>query len=86
MQRRRIKAIFVHKEYWEPFFAFVKQMQTYGTINQYGDLIKGIGMDDTLPDDAYVAEVVDSAEEAFEKTKQFVEFLADNNDLVLRKE
>ena len=51
-------------------------MREYGTVNSYGDRIKTPGVDDRLPDDAYVAEVVDTAEEAFVKSKEFVEQLA----------
>lgn len=86
LRKRRIKAIFVHRDYWEPFFKMVENMREYGTVNTYGDRIKIKDVDDKLPDDAYVAEVVDSAEEAFEKTKAFVENLAVNGDLILRKE
>ena len=86
LRKRRIKAIFVHRDYWEPFFQLVAHMREYGTVNSYGDRIKIPGVDDKLPDDAYVAEVVDTAEEAFIKAKEFVEQLAENGDLVLRNE
>lgn len=86
LRRRRTKAIFVHSEYWKPFFELVAQMREFGTINSYGDRIKIPGVDDQLPDDAYVAEVVETAEEAFEKTRDFVKMLAENGDLILRNE
>lgn len=40
-------------------------------------------VNDQDPDDAYTAEVVETA---FEKTRQFIEELAANGDLILRKE
>lgn len=86
LRKRRIKAIFVHRDYWEPFFQLVEHMREYGTVNSYGDRIKIPGVDDKLPDDAYVAEVVDTAEEAFVKAKEFVEQLAKDGDLILRNE
>lgn len=86
LRKRRVKAIFVHREYWQPFFDLVAHMREYGTVNSYGDRIKIPGVDDQLPDDAYVAEVVEDAKEAFNKTKEFVEQLAKNGDLILRKE
>lgn len=86
LRKRRIKAIFVHSDYWKPFFELVAHMHDYGTVNSYGDRIKIPGVDDQLPDDAYVAEVVDTAEEAFEKTKEFIENLSEKGDLILRNE
>lgn len=86
LRKRRIKAIFVHSDYWKPFFELVSHMRDYGTVNSYGDRIKIPGVDDQLPDDAYVAEVVDTPEEAFAKTKAFVEKLSEDGDLILRKE
>jgi uncharacterized protein (TIGR00725 family) len=86
LRKRRIKAIFVHSDYWKPFFKLVEHMREFGTVNSYGDRIKIPGVDDNLPDDAYVAEVVDTAEEAFAKTKEFVEKLSEDGDLILRKE
>jgi uncharacterized protein (TIGR00725 family) len=86
LRKRRIKAIFVHSDYWKPFFELVSHMRDYGTVNSYGDRIKIPGVDDQLPDDAYVAEVVDTAEEAFAKTREFVEKLSEDGDLILRKE
>ncbi len=83
LRRRRTKAIFVHSDYWEPFFRFVDQMRAFGAINSWGDCIKIPGVDDANPDEAYIAEVVDSAEEAFEKTKAFVEYLYAHNQLNL---
>lgn len=86
LRKRRIKAIFVHQDYWEPFFKLVDHMRDYGTVNSYGDRIKIPGIDDQDPDDAYVAEVVDTPEEAFAKAKEFVENLEKHGDLILRKE
>lgn len=86
LRKRRIKAIFVHSDYWQPFFDLVAHMRDYGTVNEYGDRIKIPGIDDKLSDDAYIAEVVDTAEEAFAKTKEFIENLSKNGDLILRKE
>ena len=84
LRRNRIKAIFVHREYWEPFFKFVDLMRENGAINSYGDLIKIPGVEDKLSDDAYIAEVVDTPEEAFEKTRVFVEDLYQRNQLTLK--
>lgn len=86
LRRHRTKAIFVHREFWEPFFKLVDHLREYGTINAFGDLIKISGQEEHLPDDAYIAEVVDTAEEAFEKTRAFVEELHRRNQLTLRSE
>jgi predicted Rossmann-fold nucleotide-binding protein len=86
LRRHRTKAIFVHREYWEPLFRFVDHMRQFGTINSYGDRIKIPGVDDQLPDEAYIAEVVDSPEEAFAKTRAFVEDLYQRNQLTLRSD
>lgn len=84
LRRRRTKAIFVHKEYWKPMFEFCEQMRKFGAINSFGDRILIPGVDDEHPDRAYLAEVVDSAEEAFWKTREFVETLHQRNELTLR--
>lgn len=84
LRRHRTKVIFVHTEYWEPFFAFIDHMRTYGAINAYGDRIKIPTVDDTDAEEAYLAEVVDTAEEAFAKTRDFVETLYKKNQLTLR--
>ena len=84
LRRRRTKAIFVHQDYWEPMFRFIDEMRAFGAINSYGDRIKIPGVDDALPDEAYIAEAVDTAEEAFEKTRAFVEELYARNMLTLR--
>lgn len=84
LRKHKVKAIFVHSDYWKPFFALVEHMREYGTINSYGDRIKIPGVDDKLPDDAYIAEVVDTAREAFNKARGFVEELYDRNGLTLR--
>lgn len=86
LRKRRIKAIFVHREFWQPFFDFMEHMREYGTINRYGDRIYIPGVDDKDDEDAYLAEVVDTPEEAFLKTKEFVEYLAKRDDLKLRDE
>jgi predicted Rossmann-fold nucleotide-binding protein len=84
LRRHRTKVIFVHREYWEPLFRLVDHMREFGTINSYGDRIKIPGVDDRLPDEAYIAEVVDTPEEAFAKTRAFVEELYRRNQLSLR--
>ncbi|MCF6796753.1 LOG family protein [Bacillus sp. ET1] len=84
LRRHRTKAIFVHQDYWEPFFKFLDHVRSHGAINSYGDRIKIPGVDDQDPDDAYIAEVVNSAEEAFTKTRSFVEKLYQRNQLTLR--
>ncbi|MED1205754.1 LOG family protein [Heyndrickxia acidicola] len=84
LRRHRTKAIFVHSEYWKPFFDCIEQMRKHGAINAYGDRIKIPGVDDQLPDEAYIAEVVESPEEAFEKTRCFVESLYQKNQLTLK--
>jgi predicted Rossmann-fold nucleotide-binding protein len=84
LRRRRTKAIFVHQDYWEPLLKFVDHMREHGAINSYGDRIKIPGVDDQYPDDAYLAEVVDTPEEAFEKTREFVECLYRRNQLTLK--
>ncbi|KIL40784.1 hypothetical protein SD70_11080 [Gordoniibacillus kamchatkensis] len=85
LRRRRTKAIFVHREFWQPLFAFVDHMRLHGTVNSYGDRIKIPGVDDQFPDDAYIAEVVDTPEEAFAVTRAFVEELYRKNQLTLRE-
>jgi predicted Rossmann-fold nucleotide-binding protein len=84
LRKHRTKAIFVHSEYWQPFFKCVDHMREYGAINSYGDRIKIPGIDDQLPDEAYIAEVVDDPEEAFKKTREFIEELYKKNQLTLR--
>jgi hypothetical protein len=59
-------------------------MREHGAINSYGDRIKIPGVDDQLPDEAYLAEVASGPEEAFEKTKEFVEKLYKKNQLTLK--
>ncbi len=59
-------------------------MRLFGAINSYGDRIKISGVDDQYPDDAYIADVVDTAEEAFNKARTFVEDLYLRNQLTLR--
>lgn len=83
LRKRRIKAIFVHSEYWQPFFDLVAHMREFGTVNAYGDRIRIPGVDDQLPDDAYIAEVVDTPEDAFEMARAFVEQLYKDGQLVL---
>jgi predicted Rossmann-fold nucleotide-binding protein len=84
LRRHRTKAIFVHPEYWEPLFKCIDHMREYGAINSYGDRIKIPGVDDQLPDEAYIAEVAADPEEAFEKTRAFVEQLYRKNQLTLK--
>ena len=86
LRRWRTKAIFVHREFWEPLFYAIARMRDVGTINAYGDRIRIPGIDDLseeAADGAYVAEVVDSAEEAFHVTKAYVESLYNSNRLSL---
>jgi hypothetical protein len=59
-------------------------MCEHGAINCYGDRIKIPGVDDQLPDEAYIAEVADGPQEAFEKTRAFVEELYRKNQLSLK--
>lgn len=84
LRRHRTKAIFVHPEYWEPLFKCIDNMREHGAINSFGDRIKIPGVDDQLPDEAYLAEVAAGPEEAFEKTKAFVEKLYQKNQLTLK--
>lgn len=84
LRRHRTKAIFVHPEYWEPLFTLIDHMRDHGAINMFGDRIKIPGVDDRLPDQAYIAEVVDGPEAAFEKTRAFVEELYRKNQLTLK--
>ncbi len=86
LRRWRTKAIFVHGEFWEPLFSTIAHMRDLGTINAYGDRIRIPGIDDLAveaADGAYVAEVVDSAEEAFDVTKAYIESLSNSNHLSL---
>ena len=84
LRKHRTKAIFIHPEYWQPLFKMVDQMREFGAVNSYGDRIKIPGVDDQLPDEAYIAEVVNTPEEAFEKTRSFVEELHRKNQLTLK--
>lgn len=84
LRRHRTKAIFVHPEYWEPLFTCIENMREHGAINSYGDRIKIPGIDDQLPDEAYIAEVASGPLEAFEKTRDFVEQLYHKNQLTLK--
>ncbi|WP_028401662.1 LOG family protein [Ectobacillus panaciterrae] len=84
LRRHRTKAIFVHPEYWAPLFKCIDNMREHGAINSYGDRIKIPGVDDQLPDKAYIAEVANGPEEAFEKTRAFVEELYRKNQLTLK--
>ncbi|UQA58371.1 LOG family protein [Polyangium aurulentum] len=83
LRKRRIKAIFVHSEFWKPFFELVAHFREYGTVNAWGDRIKIPGVDDELPDVAYIAELVDTPEDAFARARSFVEELNARNELVL---
>lgn len=84
LRRHRTKVIFVHPEYWEPLFKCVDHMREHGAVNSYGDRIKIPGVDDQDPDEAYIAEVANTPEEAFEKTRAFVEELYQKNQLTLK--
>ncbi len=59
-------------------------MREHGAINSYGDRIKIPEVDDQYPDEACLAEVVNTPEEAFEKTRAFVEELYRKNQLTLK--
>lgn len=85
LRKHRTKAIFVHSEYWEPVFKFIDSMREHGAINSYGDRIKIPDIDDQLPDEAYIAEVVNDPVEAFEKTRAFIEELYKKNQLTLKE-
>jgi predicted Rossmann-fold nucleotide-binding protein len=87
LRRWRTKAIFVHREFWQPLFDAIAHLRDIGTINAYGDRIFIPGVDDDIDeyrDGAYVAEVVDSPEEAFTKARDYIEGLARENKLSRR--
>lgn len=87
LRRWRTKAIFVHREFWQPLFDAIAHLRDVGTINAYGDRILIPGVDDDpndAKDDAYVAEVVDTPEAAFEKARAYVEQLCLENKLSRR--
>jgi predicted Rossmann-fold nucleotide-binding protein len=84
LRKHRVKAIFVHQQYWEPLFRLIDHLREHGAINSYGDRVKIPGVDDQLPDEAYIAEVVDDPVEAFEKTRAYVEDLYHKNQLTLK--
>ena len=56
-----------------------------GADYSFGDRIKIPGIDDQLPDEAYIAEVANDPAEAFEKTRSFVEDLYKKNQLTLKE-
>ncbi len=85
LRKNRVKAIFVHKDYWDPFFKLLDHMRDFGTIKDK-DRIRILGVDDSRTDDCYIGEVVDTPEEAFEKARSFVEELYKKNHLVIRGE
>ena len=87
LRRWRTKAIFVHREFWQPLFDAIAHLREVGTVNAYGDRIFIPGVDDNpeeLADNAYIAEVVDSPQEAFERTRAYIETLARENKLSRR--
>lgn len=87
LRRWRTKAIFVHREFWQPLFDAIAHMQNVGTVNEYGDRVFIPGVDDNpqdYEDNAYIAEVVDTPEEAFERTRTYVEKLNRENKLSRR--
>jgi predicted Rossmann-fold nucleotide-binding protein len=87
LRRWRTKAIFVHREFWQPLFDAIAHFREVGTINAYGDRIFIPGVDDNVEefaDNAYIAEVVDSPEEAFARTRTYIETLALENKLSRR--
>ena len=79
LRRVRTKAIFVHREFWEPLFDFANHLRNLGTINDYGDRIYIPGRDDQDPPEAYVAEIVNDEHEAFDAARRHVENLSKSN-------
>jgi|GEM_PF-1634330 len=84
LRRQRTKAIFVHREFWQPLFDYISHLMEQGTVNHFDDRIRIAGYDDNLSEDRYVAEVVDDARTAFEVTKTHIEYLYTTNNLSLR--
>lgn len=84
LRRWRTKAIFVHSEFWKPLFDAIDHLRNIGTINAFGDRIFIPGVDDNLADlvnGAYIAEVVDTPQQAFDVTRLYIEQLASENKL-----
>lgn len=84
LRRWRTKAIFVHREFWQPLFDVIAHFRDIGTVNAYGDRIFIPGVDDDpleYADGAYIAEVVDTPQEAFARTREYVELLSRENKL-----
>jgi predicted Rossmann-fold nucleotide-binding protein len=84
LRRWRTKAIFVHREFWQPLFDTVAHFRNVGTVNAYGDRFFIPGVDDDPQDyanGAFVAEVVDTPQEAFSRTRDYVELLSRENKL-----
>ena len=75
--------MFVHQEFWMPFYEYVKHLEKVGTINGITDRIKVQGIDDDDDDKYYVAESVHDENEAFERTRSFVRGLYQTNQLTL---
>ncbi len=84
LRRRRTKVLFVHPEFWIPFYDFTKHLEKMGTINGLTDRIKLPDVDDQDSDEFYVGEIVKDENEAFEKTVNFIKQLYRQNQLELR--
>ncbi len=84
LRRSRTKVLFVHPEFWIPFYDLTKHLEEMGTINGLTDRIKRPGVDDQDADEFYVGEIVKDEHEAFEKTVNFIKKLYQQNQLALR--
>lgn len=84
LRRRKVKAIFVHDEFWLPLFDLVKHLEANGTINSLDDRIKVKGIDSNMPDDYYVAEIVKDENEAFDLAINHLKYLQSQNMLSLK--
>ncbi|MDZ4712866.1 MAG: LOG family protein [bacterium] len=84
LRRKKVKAIFVHDEFWMPMYHLVKHLEASGTINSLDDRIKIKGIDNSKPDEYYVAEFVKDENEAFEATIRHLKNLQSQNMLSLK--
>lgn len=75
LRRERVKAIFVHTEFWQPFFDLLAHFRHHGTLNEFDDFIRIPGIDDTRAVAEYLAMTVDSADEAFTAARAHIEHL-----------
>jgi predicted Rossmann-fold nucleotide-binding protein len=83
LRRNKVKVIFVHQEFWMPMFTFIKHLEAQGTINAIDDRIKVKGIDQSQPDDHYLAEFVADENEAFDVTVRHLRRLQAMNMLSL---